>query len=103
MTLALRQSSGMSDVDNDLLKMVVNTGAISVGKSFSVRGRMASGPAALCVFSPSNSFCTPAVEIVILGICAYGLSPISGRVVVVDGLKADLNCSFSVFALSSGS
>ena len=61
--------------------------------------------AALCVFSPSNSFCTPAVEIVILGICAYGLSPISGRVVVVDGLKADLNCSLSlsVFALSSGS
>ena len=57
---------------SDLLKMVVNTGhgAISVAKSFSVRGRMASGPAALCVFSPSNSCCTPAVEIIILGICA---------------------------------
>ena len=45
-TLAVRQSSGIVELDNDLLKMMVRTGAISVAKSFSVRGSIASGTAA---------------------------------------------------------
>ena len=57
--LAVRQSSGIVELDNDLLKMKVRTGAISVAKSFSVRGSMASGPAALYDFGfRFNSSCS---------------------------------------------
>ena len=55
-TLAVRQSSRIVELDNDLLNMKVRTGAISVAKSVSVRGSMASGPAALCGFRFSSSF-----------------------------------------------
>ena len=54
-TLAVRQSSGIVELDNVLLKMKVRTGAISVAKYFSVRGSRASGPAALCGFRFSIS------------------------------------------------
>ena len=54
----MRQSSGIVELDNDLLKMKVRTGAISVAKSVSVRGSMASGPAALCGFRFSSSCST---------------------------------------------
>ena len=90
-TLAVRQSSGIVELDNDLLKMKVRTGAISVAKSFSVCGSMASGPAALCGFRFSSSFSTPGTVTVIFCICGYGLSPMSGKGPVVIGLKADLN------------
>ena len=42
--LAVRQSLGIVELYNDLLKMMVRTGAISVVTFFSVRGSIASGP-----------------------------------------------------------
>ena len=87
----MRQSSGIVELDNDLLKMKVRTGAISVVRSFSVRGSIASGPAAMCGFRFSSSFSTPGTVTVIFCICGYGLSPMSGKCSVVIGLKADLN------------
>ena len=40
------QSSGVVEMERDLLKMIVNMGASSVDKSFSVRDRISSEPAA---------------------------------------------------------
>ena len=77
-TLAVRQSSGIVELDNDLLKMKVRTGPISDAKSFSVRGSIAPGPAALYGFRFSSNCSTPGTVTVIFCICGYGLSPISG-------------------------
>ena len=71
--------------------MKVRTGAISVAKSFSVRGSMASVPAALYGVIFSGNCSTPGAVTVIFCICGYVLSPISGKGSVVIGLKADLN------------
>ena len=90
-TLAVRQSSGNVELDNDLLEMKVRTGAISVAKSFRVRGSMASGPADLFGFRFSSSCSTPGTVTVIFSICGYGLSSMSGKGSVVIGLKADVN------------
>ncbi len=90
-TLAVRQSSGIVELDNDLLKMKVRTGAISVAKYVSVRGSMASGPAALYGFRFSSSCPTSGTVTVVFCICRYGLSPMSGKGYVVIGLKTDLN------------
>ena len=68
-TLAVRQSSGVVELDNDLLKTKVRTGAISVAKSVSVRGSMASGPAALYGFRFNSSCSTPGTVTVI--VCAF--------------------------------
>ena len=87
----MRQSSGIVELDNDLLKMKVRTGAISVAKSFRVRGSMAPGPAALYGFRFSSRCSSPGTVTVIFFICGYGLSPISGKRSVVIGLKADFN------------
>ena len=87
--LAVCQSSGIVELDNDLLKMKVRTGAISDAKSISMLGSMVSGPAALYGFIFSSNCSTPGT--VIFCICGYGLSPISGKGSVVIGLKADLN------------
>ena len=89
--LAVGQSSGIVELDNDLLKMKVRIGAISVAKYFSVRGSMASGPAALYSFKFSSSCSRQGTVTVIFCICGCGLSPMSGKGSVVIGLKADLN------------
>ena len=78
------------ELDNDLLKIMVRTGATSVAKSFSVRGSIASGPAALYGFTLSSSCLTPGTITVMFCICGYGLFPISGKGSVVIGQKADL-------------
>ena len=64
MTFAVCQSSGVVEVERDLLKMIVNMGTISFEKSFSVRDRISSGPAALWGFRSQRSFSTPCTVIV---------------------------------------
>ena len=83
------QSSGIVELDNDLLKMKVRIGAISVAKYFSVCGSMSSGPAALYDFRFSISCSIPGTVTVIFCICGYSSLRYLGSVVI--GLKADLN------------
>ena len=98
----MRESSGIVELANDLLKMMVRTGATSVAKSCSVRGSITSGPASLYGFIFSNICSTSGNVTLMLCISGCGLSPISDKGSVVIGLKADLHWRFRTFALSRG-
>ena len=93
MTLACFHISGISLFSYDLLKITVSIGAITDDSSFSTLGEIPSGPAALCMFSLSNIFCTPFTVIFISGIVGWGKvcgSSVSGTVVSL--VNTDLTC-----------
>ena len=85
-------------------KSVVNTGASSVEKSFSIRVVIPSGPVALWMFSPASSFLTPLVSTSMFGIEVHAGDESSLMVdESSDELKTDENWSFKILAFVVGS
>ena len=72
-TFALRLSEGTSPVSSDVLKIMVRTGAISIGSCFRIIGLILSGHAALCGFKFCSNLRIPGSFTCISGISGYGL------------------------------
>ena len=100
---ACNQSLGSLPCSKDVWNRKVIAGVSSSASSFKYLACMLSGPVALCGLMFLSNLYTPFSVIVMFCIAEYGDGPLCGMFVWSSCVYTDLNCAFSISALSFAS